>query len=83
MATLIDRRTTEATSLLARDYQLELLEVALKRNTIVVLDTGTGKTFIAIMLLQHLANQENNRAVSALGSGGTPRRRLGVFLVNM
>ncbi|KAJ1650923.1 Dicer-like protein 1 [Dispira simplex] len=82
MATPTFSRTTEVT-LVARDYQLELLEVALKRNTIVVLDTGTGKTFIAIMLLQYLATQENNRVASEPGSGGTPRRRLGVFLVNM
>ncbi|KAK4380892.1 Endoribonuclease Dicer2 [Sesamum angolense] len=36
----------------ARSYQLEALEAALKQNTIVFFETGTGKTLIAIMLLQ-------------------------------
>lgn len=33
-------------------YQLEALEMALKDNTIVFFETGTGKTLIAIMLLR-------------------------------
>nr|XP_011466081.1 PREDICTED: endoribonuclease Dicer homolog 2 [Fragaria vesca subsp. vesca] len=36
----------------ARSYQLEALEAAIKRNTIVFLETGSGKTLIAIMLLR-------------------------------
>ncbi|XP_057788683.1 endoribonuclease Dicer homolog 2-like isoform X1 [Salvia miltiorrhiza] len=36
----------------ARSYQLEALEMALKDNTIVFFETGTGKTLIAIMLLR-------------------------------
>ncbi|XP_059435828.1 endoribonuclease Dicer homolog 2 isoform X1 [Corylus avellana] len=39
----------------ARSYQLEALEVAIKQNTIVFLDTGSGKTLIAIMLLRSYA----------------------------
>ncbi|XP_031279444.1 endoribonuclease Dicer homolog 2-like, partial [Pistacia vera] len=39
----------------ARCYQLEALEKALKQNTIVFLETGSGKTLIAIMLLRSYA----------------------------
>ncbi|KAK6144956.1 hypothetical protein DH2020_021776 [Rehmannia glutinosa] len=40
----------------ARSYQLEALEKALKQNTIVFFETGTGKTLIAIMLLRSYAH---------------------------
>ncbi|XP_047256670.1 endoribonuclease Dicer homolog 2-like [Capsicum annuum] len=39
----------------ARSYQLEALETAIKQNTIVYLETGSGKTLIAIMLLRSYA----------------------------
>ena len=42
-----------------REYQLELFEAAKKRNIIVCLGTGTGKTFISIKLIEHLAQQDN------------------------
>ena len=41
----------------ARPYQVELLERAKKRNTIVCLGTGTGKTFISVMLIKELAHK--------------------------
>nr|XP_043616152.1 endoribonuclease Dicer homolog 2-like [Erigeron canadensis] len=37
-------------------YQIEALEQAIKQNTIVFLDTGSGKTLIAIMLLRCYAH---------------------------
>ncbi|XP_057839229.2 endoribonuclease Dicer homolog 3b isoform X2 [Cryptomeria japonica] len=40
-----------------RRYQLEILDVAISRNTIVVLETGTGKTLIAVLLIKQIANK--------------------------
>uniref|UniRef100_UPI003AFB824B AncD1D2 n=1 Tax=synthetic construct TaxID=32630 RepID=UPI003AFB824B len=40
-----------------RPYQVELLERAMKKNTIVCLGTGSGKTFIAVMLIKELAHE--------------------------
>lgn len=37
-------------------YQLEALEKAKKENTIVYLETGSGKTLIAVMLLKSYAH---------------------------
>ncbi|KAL0744505.1 hypothetical protein Bca4012_086018 [Brassica carinata] len=39
----------------ARSYQVEALEKAMKQNTIVYFETGSGKTLIAIMLLRSYA----------------------------
>ncbi|XP_026211512.1 endoribonuclease Dicer isoform X2 [Anabas testudineus] len=40
-----------------RKYQVELLEAALEHNTIVCLNTGSGKTFIAVLLTKELSHQ--------------------------
>ncbi|KAG9447410.1 hypothetical protein H6P81_013538 [Aristolochia fimbriata] len=55
---------------LARGYQWEALEKAKKGNTIVFLETGAGKTLIAIMLLRYYAHQLRK-----------PSRKVAVFLV--
>lgn len=58
-----------------RDYQMKLFERAKERNTIAVLDTGSGKTLIAVLLLKHIIDQElEDRA------GGLPPR-ISFFLV--
>uniref|UniRef100_A0A7M5VDW2 Uncharacterized protein n=1 Tax=Clytia hemisphaerica TaxID=252671 RepID=A0A7M5VDW2_9CNID len=41
----------------ARPYQVEILEEAIKDNTIVCLGTGTGKTFISVMLIRDKQDQ--------------------------
>ncbi|KAL8159220.1 hypothetical protein V2J09_000757 [Rumex salicifolius] len=48
---------------IARSYQLEALEKAIKQNTIVFLEAGSGKTLIAVMLLRshsHLLKQSSS-----------------------
>ena len=37
--------------------QVEILDTAVARNTMVCMGTGTGKTFIAVMLVNELAHQ--------------------------
>lgn len=37
--------------------QVELLEAALEHNTIVCLNSGSGKTFIAVLLTKELSHQ--------------------------
>ncbi|CAG9768668.1 unnamed protein product [Ceutorhynchus assimilis] len=37
-----------------RDYQEALREIAIEKNSIIYLPTGTGKTFIAVLVLKHL-----------------------------
>lgn len=54
-----------------RNYQQELFEMAKKSNIIAVLDTGSGKTLIALLLLQHM------KSVSLHNS----KRQVSVFLV--
>lgn len=57
--TIIERETEQEQEekFLARPYQVELLERAKERNTIVCLGTGTGKTFISVMLIKELAHE--------------------------
>ena len=45
-----------------RDYQLEMLNESLKRNIIIALDTGAGKTLIAVLRLKHEAERELRKA---------------------
>ena len=47
----------EATDFIPRDYQIEMLNRAKKENTIVMMPTGTGKTFVAVLLIKHYIHQ--------------------------
>ncbi|OTB08273.1 hypothetical protein M426DRAFT_71360 [Hypoxylon sp. CI-4A] len=59
-----------------REYQTELFERAKQKNIIAVLDTGTGKTLIAALLLRHTIEQE----LEDRNSGNAPRTSF--FLVD-
>lgn len=42
--------------LIPRNYQIELMKIALEKNTIIFLPTGAGKTFIAILVLKQMGD---------------------------
>jgi endoribonuclease Dicer len=56
----------------ARDYQVQLYQMALERNIVTVLGTGTGKTLISVLLLKDMSIRESMR----------PHPRKALFLVN-
>ena len=47
-------------------YQIEVYEVARRRNTIAVLDTGSGKTLIAVMLMKEVGQAIKTSGVKKL-----------------
>ena len=53
-----------------RPYQVELLHKALEGNTIVYLGTGSGKTFIAVMLIKEMRGEleEAKKAIFLVSS---------------
>nr|AJA90772.1 Dicer-like 3 [Ginkgo biloba] len=42
---------------IARRYQVEILQVAIQKNTIVYLETGCGKTLIAVLLIKEIGHK--------------------------
>ncbi|KAJ1414388.1 Ribonuclease III domain [Sesbania bispinosa] len=56
LAMEIDHQVAPDALPFARSYQLEALDKAIRGNTIVYLETGSGKTLIAIMLLRSYAH---------------------------
>ena len=60
-----------------RSFQVELLDYARRENTIVCLQTGSGKTFIAVMLVKELMSA-SVAVRKKLGDGG----KRAFFLVN-
>ena len=58
-----------------REYQLELFERAKSQNTIAVLDTGSGKTLIAVLLLRWVVDRE----LELRAAGAAPK--MSFFLV--
>jgi len=59
-----------------RDYQTELFERAKNENIIAVLDTGSGKTLIAALLMRYVAWQELEDRANG------KRAKMSFFLVN-
>ncbi|XP_054270904.1 endoribonuclease Dicer isoform X2 [Macrosteles quadrilineatus] len=61
----------------ARDYQVQLADMVIERNKIIFLPTGSGKTFISIMVMLHFLKQ-NDCGSKKVGEGG----KRAFFLVN-
>ncbi|KAJ4405537.1 Dicer-like protein 2 [Neurospora sp. IMI 360204] len=57
---LIDKVSTPA-ALTARAYQLEMFEASLKENIIVAMDTGSGKTQVAVLRIARELEQSDKR----------------------
>lgn len=72
---ILSKQETTAIISDPREYQLELYERAKQENIIAVLDTGSGKTLIAVLLLRYILDQE----LEDRGIGQPPR--LSFFLV--
>ena len=49
-----------------RKYQLEMLEESLRRNIIIALDTGAGKTHIAVLRMKHEIDRESPKVCAPL-----------------
>jgi endoribonuclease Dicer len=49
-----------------RKYQQEMLEECLRRNIIIALDTGAGKTHIAVLRMKHEIERESRKVCAPL-----------------
>jgi ERCC4-related helicase len=49
-----------------RNYQLEMLEESLRKNIIIALDTGAGKTHIAILRMKHEIERKSRKVCAPL-----------------
>ena len=63
MVTSIDEQV-EQPVMHTRGYQQELLQESLRRNIIIALDTGSGKTHIAMLRMKHEVERQTEKARS-------------------
>lgn len=63
--------TQASTILHTRGYQQELLEESLRSNLIIALDTGSGKTHIAVLRMKLEAEREAKKVTSGLSISST------------
>ncbi|SPO31844.1 related to cell cycle control protein dicer [Ustilago trichophora] len=81
-----DQLRSDQLACIPRSYQLELAELAKSGNVLVCLDTGSGKTLISVLLLQHVHQQSIEPPLSPpSGSHASAfeRRKVSFFLVNL
>lgn len=60
----------------ARSYQRQLFELARKGNAIAILDTGSGKTLVALMLIKEMAAHYNSAGKKKVGMSRKIRFKL-------
>lgn len=58
----IDVQQSSLSTPATRGYQQEMLEESLHKNIIIALDTGSGKTLIAVLRLKHEIDREPTKA---------------------
>lgn len=54
-------KPVEKKEFVPRQYQIDLFNRALERNTITVLETGAGKTLVAVMLIKEMVSRQRCR----------------------
>lgn len=54
----LQEEAQKAAMLAPREYQYELYQKALQENVLAVLDTGTGKTLISVILIKEMVQRE-------------------------
>jgi hypothetical protein len=57
--------TVPTRSFKPRKYQLEMLEQSLRQNIIIALDTGAGKTHIAVLRMKHEIEGESRKVCAS------------------